>query len=355
MKIARVEAEIIALPLRIPYQIAYESVSEVTNLLIRIHTNRGIVGVSVASPDLYITGESAASALDVVQNIVAGELRGKDPLRPAWLMQRLARPLAGWPSVRSAVDLALYDIIGKTAGLPLFKLLGGYRNHMVTSITIGILPEADTVRVALEHVRKGFRAIKLKGGRNADEDILRTLRVREAVGPRVAIRFDANQGYTLEDALRFVDGVRKAKLEIFEQPTPKGALDLLGRVTRRVSVPVMADESLLSLRDALRLAKRDLADMVNIKLQKVGGIREASAIDAVARAAGLEAMVGCVDELALGIAAGLAFACGRPNVAYADLDGHLDVVGDPTGSAVTLKNGVLYPSLEPGLGLRSVP
>ncbi len=355
MKIVRVEAEIIALSLDTPYQIAYESVSRVTNLLIRIHTNCRTVGFGVAAPDIHITGESAQPALALIQDVVDCELRGKDPLRPAWLMQRLAEPLAKWPSVRGGVNMALYDIMGKTAGMPLFKLLGGFRDRMVTSITIGILPEADTVRVAQEHVRQGFRALKLKGGRNVEEDISRTLRVRDAVGPRIAIRFDANQGYTLEEAIRLVDGTRRAKLEIFEQPTPKGALDLLGRVTRRVSVPVMADESLLNLRDALRLAKGDLADMVNIKLMKVGGIQEASAIDAVARSAGLEAMVGCMDELALGIAAGLAFACGRPNVVYADLDGHIGLMGDPTSASVTLKNGILYPSREPGLGLTSTP
>ncbi len=350
MKITGIGAWPVSMRLAEPYTIAYETIDQVTNVFLRLETNEAIMGYGCAAPDLEVTGETHNSVLRVLQEVVAPAIKGSDPLRLTMLLERLKPQLKGHSSALAALDMALYDLLGKKSDLPLWRLLGGYRDRIKTSVTIGILPEKETIERARERVRNGFKCLKLKGGKDVDSDIHRVIQVREAVGKGIELRFDANQGFSVEDALRFVQGTQKVGLELIEQPTPKGEPDLLSRVTRRVPIPVMADESLMTLRDAFRIARRGLADMVNVKLMKVGGISEALQINGVARSAGLEVMVGCMDEAALGIAAGLHFALARPNVAYADLDGHLDLLGDPSEGAVILRNGILFPTNRAGLG-----
>jgi L-alanine-DL-glutamate epimerase-like enolase superfamily enzyme len=350
MKITGIEALPVVLRLAEPYTIAYETIHETTNIFLRMETNGRTVGYGCAAPDEQVTGETAGATLDIINNVAAPVIKGSDPLRPTLLLEKLKPLLKNYPSALAAVDMALFDIMGKVSTLPLWRLLGGFRDRIKTSVTIGILSENETVYQARKLISQGFKCLKLKGGIDVDSDIIRVLKVREAVGKGIELRFDANQGFTVEEAVRFVKKTRKAQLELIEQPTPKGQPGMLGRVTSGVPIPVMADESLMTLRDAFRIARRDLADMVNVKIMKVGGISEALQINAVARSAGLEVMVGCMDEAALAIAAGLHFALARPNVVYADLDGHLGLLNDPSKSSVILHNGTLFPTNKPGLG-----
>ena len=350
MKIKHIEVWEVEMRLSEPYTIAYESISSTINLFLLIETNTGISGLGCAAPDPQVTGETSEDIHQICKTSLPDLIMNFDPMRAALLMHRLQAAYAGKPSLLAMIDMALYDILGKVANLPVYKILGGFRNRMKTSVTIGILPLHETVSKAKDCIQKGFHSLKIKGGQDVDSDIERIHRVREVVGKHIEIRFDANQGYNEDQTLKFVTGTQKTGLELIEQPTPKGQPDMLGRITTKIPIPVMADESLISLRDAFRLARKELVDMVNIKLMKVGGIAEALQINAVAKAAGLETMVGCMDEAAISIAAGLHFALARPNVLYADLDGHLDLIDDPTSGAVILRDGILYPTNTPGLG-----
>jgi L-alanine-DL-glutamate epimerase-like enolase superfamily enzyme len=350
MKITRLDAWPISIKLSEPYTIAYETYDCAVNILLRMDTSAGLSGWGCAAPDPHVTGETIDDVLQVFQETITGILLNADPMRPVLHLEQLKNSVTHSPAALAMVDMALHDLMGKATGLPLYKLLGGYRSRIMTSVTIGILPVQETVAKARDFVNLGFKALKIKGGKDVREDIERILKVREQIGERIKLRFDANQGYSEQEAIEFATGTRQACLELFEQPLAGDRREALGRLTNKVSVPVMADESLVTLMDAFQLAKMKWVDKANIKLMKVGGMNEAMKVNTIAAAAGIEAMVGCVDETALSIAAGLHFALARPNVRYADLDGHLKLIDDPTAGSVKLKDGMLYPTESPGLG-----
>lgn len=350
MKILEVRHFRLDMELAVPYTIAYETVSKAANIVIELKTDGGLTGWGCAAPDLALTGESAAQVSIAANTVIADLLVGENPFEIARLTHLLKQHLPGRPATMAMVDMALHDLLARKAGLPLYQLLGGFRNRIATSVTIGIVSLEETLEKARTYLRDGFSIIKLKGGLNLDEDVEKVLKLRELCGPGFSLRFDANQGYSVEQSIRFMQRVGGAGLEIIEQPTSRTKDSSLGLATQAASVPVMADESVRTLSDAFRLAADERMDMINIKLMKMGGIFESLHINSVAKAAGLEVMVGCLDESALGISAGLHFALSRANIEFADLDGHLDLLHDPFKGLFHLDKGVLYPSDQPGLG-----
>lgn len=332
------------------YTIAYEHIDQASNVILKITTNTGLTGWGCAAPDQEITQESADDVIQNIENYIIPLLKGQDPFQITRFHSELKDQNPNMRSALAMVNIALYDLMARQAKIPLYKLLGGFRNKIQTSITIGIMPLKETLQSAKDYWEDGFRILKLKGGLNLEEDIEKVFKLREQLGKELVIRFDANQGYNVEQSVKFIELTRPVEIELFEQPTIFGNDEAMRQVTKKVSVPVMADESIRSLNDVFRLSKDDISDMINIKIMKVGGLTEAQHINSVAKAAGMEVMVGCLDECSLGIAAGLHFALSRPNVEYADLDGHLDFTNDPFSGLFKINEGYLIPSDHAGLG-----
>lgn len=349
MKIHRVTYERLDLKLSNPYTIAYETITDTVNFVLKVETDAKFVGYGCAAPDMMVTGEYPEDVTNALDQIIIPYLKDKDPFNYAHILKELRLLLGKRSSALNMVDMVLHDLISKKAGVPLYKLLGGYRKSIPTSITIGILPVEETLLQAKNFYGQGFTILKIKGGNNLQEDIEKMERLHESF-PEVTLRFDGNQGYSVADSIAFIKATNHIGIEIFEQPTRLEKEERLGEVTDQVNVPVMADESIKTLSDVFRLAQNERVDMVNIKLMKVGGIFEGMHINSVAKSAGIEAMVGCNDECALGISAGLHFALSRRNVRFADLDGHLDIVDDPFKGLFELKSGIMYPTEASGLG-----
>jgi L-Ala-D/L-Glu epimerase len=247
-----------------------------------------------------------------------------------------------------AFDLAFHDLLGLAAGMPLYRLLGGFRNKIQTSATVSLGNVQESVEIAEMRAAQGFRMLKIKGGLDPQADIQRVQAIHRCL-PDLILRLDSDGGYSVQEALD-VARTLSDRLDMFEQPTAAEDLDGLYQVTRHSPIPVLADQSIRGPRSALNLAAQHYADGFSIKLGSCGGIGPARQMDGIARAARLVMNVSCLLEPALLTAAGLSFALSSPNVVFADLDGYLDLDNDPTIPGFTLEDGWLVATDVPGLG-----
>jgi L-alanine-DL-glutamate epimerase-like enolase superfamily enzyme len=307
-KIVRAEAFPVELQLKEPFVIANETTEVADNIFIRLQTETGIVGWGCSTPDAVTseTKDTVLRSFEVAKRLVVG----CDPTRVNLVNFALEGELEGNPSLKAGVNMALYDVVGKMAGMPLFRI-------------------------------------------DVEQDIQNILAIREAVGSAVKLRLDANEGYSVEDALMFVKTLEEkgADIEILEQPTKANYLYSLKDVTYQCSVPIMADETALTLRDSVKLVKLEIADMINIKLMKIGGITNAIKANALAELAKVPVMAGCMNESMAAMSAGVHFACAFKNVEYADLDSALDFVSDVAKGGARYEDGYVIPSEKPGLGV----
>jgi L-alanine-DL-glutamate epimerase-like enolase superfamily enzyme len=349
MQISHVHVVPVELDLSLPYRTAtlQDDLVRITCVFVRVETRGGMVAWGCAAFEPARTGESVEQVTRVCHEC-ADRAMDLNPLNTEYALAEIAVLTKGTPSARCAYDLAFYDLLGLAAGLPLYRLLGGYRARIQTSITLSLAPVKETVELARNRAAQGFRILKLKGGLDPDEDVRRVQAVHDAL-PNLVLRLDADQGYSIHQALD-VARTLKGTLEMLEQPTPATDLQALGEVARHSPIPILADESLAGPASALHLASRRSAHGFSIKLATCGGLHCARQVDSIARAAGMATMVGCINEPALLIAAGLGFALSSPNVRYGDLDGHFDLVGDPTYPGFAFEDGWLVASDVPGLG-----
>ncbi len=345
-----INAEVIPIPLKLnqPVRMAnLPAIAEVTAVFLRLETQAGqnAWGCAVAHPEL-----TAEEPQDLIAACLAGAALAPD-LHPTHIEASLAQlqpALGDSPGALCAFDLAFHDLLGLATGLPLYRLLGGYRHRIQTSVTVPVAPLRESVELACQRASMGFRTLKIKGGVNPEEDVRRVRAIRQAL-PDVVLRLDADGGYSVQQALD-VSRALAGRVEMLEQPTAPEDLEGLAQVARLSPVPVVADQSVTGPASALELAAGRAASGLSVKMATCGGLACARQIDSIARAAGLATLVGCLIEPALLIAAGLSFALSSPNVQYGDLDGHLELVADPTRAGFSLEDGWLVASDVPGLG-----
>jgi len=335
--------------LKEPFRIAIMEIGNANSLFIRINTDQGLYGFGEANPTWGITGETQAISLAGARDL-AKLILGKDPLDIETRMREIDRFLVRNSTLRSAFDMALYDILGKAAELPLYALIGGGKRSFWTDNTIGLADPDTMAKKAVDYKNQGFRAIKVKLGTAADQDIERIQKIREAIGDGLPIRIDANQGWDYKTAVTVLKALEPLGIEYCEQPIAFWDYENMRRIRQNTSIAIMADESLFDHHDAFKLASMGCCDYFNIKLAKAGGLHTALKINAIAEGAGIPCMVGCMMETRLGLSAAAHLVSARPNIRYADLDGYLALKDDPIIGGAQYNIGEITLPERPGHG-----
>ena len=353
MKIISIDVYKLKVLFNQPLKVAIGSSDGADNVVIKMTTDSGLVGWGEASPCAYITGDTQATNLAIAPAL-ATLILGKDPLAIEARMKEINSFIIGEPSMRSAFDMALYDIAAKAANMPLYQFLGGERREIRTDLTIGLQDTVtETVNEAKKILAAGFDAIKMKVGRQGLADVEHVRAVRELTGPDIAIKIDSNQGWDYPTAVANIEAMAPFKLQYSEQPLAVWDIENLARLRDKVSLPICLDESVFDDKDALKIVKAGAADYLNIKLGKAGGIHTGININAIAQAAGCKCMIGCFAESSLALTAAAHLAMAKPNIYFLDLDSAYSLRENPVIGGIRYDDkigGLLHITDAPGLG-----
>ncbi len=340
-------------------RIASDDALILDNIIVKIHTDEGVTGIGAAAPDIGFFGEPWESVKIIIDNYMGPRITGMDPYNREQILHVVTRT-GGWHNVlaTSGIDLALHDLLGKAMNTSVCNLLGGCHQEKIllsTEVPRGV-PE-KMAEHSLEYYEQGVRGFKAKVGSDPVRDALSLKAMREALGDKVSIRADANQGYTPKEAIKMCTLAQKydVDLELLEQPTKKWDLDGMARITKTVDVPIEADESAFSLFDVMRIIKKGAADVINAKVAKAGGFYGVKKWAAVAESAGLDIVVGTEWGIGSQIAAKLHLGGSTKNIhpviEFTEIMIHDTLLPEP----LELKDGYLDVPTGPGLGLELDP
>lgn len=359
MKITRIETIPVRVPIRPEFQIqsALGCHHESPFVILRVETNEGVTGLGEVSCTPVWSGEDAKTAVHVIESFLAPALIGRDPRDIEALTAVMRRAVAGHPFTKAGIEIALWDVLGKVAGLPLYRLLGGpVRARIPIKMSVSGATAQRAAELAEFAQQLGLTALKVKTGIDPASDVARVRAVRRAVGEAFRVGVDANGGWSPRVA---IDTIRRLTddcgIYFAEQPVPPLDIAWMAEVRRSVAVPVMADESCYTLQDAMALARAGAADILSVYVGKGGGVGAARKIAAVAEGAGLVCTVGSNLELGVASAAMAHLAAATPAIAAEDLP--CDILGPIAyehtllAEPIRFEAGAVHIPERPGLGV----
>lgn len=351
IKITDIEIFKLNIPLKNPFIISLGTITDANNIIVKIHTNQGLYGIGEGCPYIYIVGETQETDFEIAKQI-AILLKNKNPLQIEERLAEINKAVKLNPTIKSAFDMALYDLLAKYAQMPLYALLGGKNDRQIfTDMTVSLNTPELMAAEALKFKSQGFQSIKVKLGTNKKDDVSRIEAIREAIDEEIPLRIDANQGWDCTTAIATLKALEKYDIEHCEEPIPRWNTWDLVKVRNASPIPIMADESLFDEHDAFRLASMGACDYFNIKFSKSGGIHTALKIISIAEAAGIKSQVGCMSESRLALTALAHIVMARKNIVHFDMDSALMLSQDPViGGIKYLENGEIVLPESIGIG-----
>ena len=335
-----------------PFKTALRSVDRAKELVFELKTEAA-VGIGAAPPTEVITGDNLPGIQATLENQIWPILKGQEAEDLNYLLNKISSSAVNNTSAKAAAEIALFDLVARLNQTPLWKFLGGRKRDLVTDMTISVDRPEIMAEDAKKAVAKGFATLKLKVGVGPDVDLARVKAVREAVGEEIKLRLDANQGWTANQAINTIKKLEAAELdiELVEQPVPAYDFKGLKEVKENVLIPIMADESLFSLKDAVKLLEMQACDYLNIKLMKTGGISTALAIANLAQSYGIECMLGSMLESRISVTAAAVVAAAAENITRLDLDAPILIGDDGVEGGLNYNNNRLVLPEGPGLDI----
>ena len=339
------------IPLKEPFVISLGAQYNAESIIVVIKTENDFIGYGECSPYMSINGESVDTCFIVAQYF-AKVLKGKNALDIKECVDEMEKTIYGNNSIKSAFDMALYDISAQHAQLPLYKFLEGKNNKiLVTDYTVSLGEAKKMADDAAKYKAQGFPVIKVKLGEGTGKDAERIHLIREAVGYEIPLRIDANQGWDVKTAIATLKELERYTIQYCEEPIARWDFMRLRKVRKKSNIPIMADESCCDHHDAKRLIQLKACDMLNLKLGKSGGIYDALKIISLADKAKLQMQVGAFMESRLGMTAFAHLALCSDNILHCDFDTPLMFTEDPVSGGLTYhENGVVKVPEVPGLG-----
>ena len=355
MKIVSVKVSSTRIPTFRNHKMNIGITSRQENVIVRITTDTGIVGYGEAAFMLghSVYGETPATVRAVLKEKLIPCILGRDPLKITALWEAIHKTVPANMRTKNSIIVACYDIAGKALNTPVYNLLGGkYRDGIPLSWSLPIEDYDMIINEAKSVIDRGWRILKIKGGRMDPLDDVEALRrVRKAVGPDIHIRVDANQAYDVHTAIKVINGMSEWGLEYMEQPCAMWDLDGHAYIRKATNFPIMLDESLkqYSVREII---ERSAADYLSIYVYDPGGILNARKISVVAEEFHMKGYIGGALESVIGTSAGLHIAASSPSISLGcEMTGQYMLEKDIGVKPLEMKNGCLMVPDGPGLGI----